>query len=123
MFHQADHIGIFISDIERSMRFYGETLGLPLVGRYRHGDAELIFYQLGEVMIELIARDGPTGGDGIVNHIAFRVDGADRALAHLRTHGVTLEHEEPFTVFDGHRIAFFRGPDGERFELFERAKA
>jgi hypothetical protein len=43
-------------------------------------------------------------------------------LGELKAKGIVFETEEPIVIdklFNGARIIFFRGPSGERLELFE----
>lgn len=125
MFQQGEHIGIIVSDLERSMDFYGRILGLEQVARRSlEGGTELAFYRLGDMEIELIAGASLNGeGDSVVNHVAFRVNDIDEAVAHLRSHGVKLDNEEPIDIWDGGKILFFRGPDNERLELFQHGNS
>ena len=121
LLRKAEHIGINVKDIERSIRFYGEVLGLALIERREFRHLKLAFFKIGDTELELI--EGARGyeeADGVVNHLAFSVDNVDEVLDHLRRHGVELIDAEPREIWDGCRIAFFRGPDGEKLELFQR---
>ncbi len=118
---KAEHIGIMVKDLDRSIAFYQDVLGLKLVERRRSNTLELAFLQVGDTEIELIAGgQGYVEQDGVVNHLAFTVTDLDAALAHLKAHGVELITPEPRPIWDGMRVLFFRGPDGEKLELFER---
>lgn len=123
MLRKAEHIGIEVSDMERSIKWYTEVLGLTLRRRVRTSEVtELAFLPIGDTEIELICRSGEYAyaREGIVNHLAFTVENVGAVLEHLRQHGVELIHEQPvYAERLGSRIAFFRGPDGEKLELFE----
>jgi lactoylglutathione lyase len=124
---RIDHIGLLVTDMERSIAWYQSVLGLGLRLRVRMNEqTELAFLTLGETEIELVAKSG--GGDapldGVVNHLAFRVDEIDGVLERLRQQGVTLLSERPADLEAiGVRVAFFRGPDGEKLELVEALPA
>lgn len=122
MLRKVEHIGIQVRNLDRSIKFYTEVLGLPLRERLRLNETtELAFLSLGESEIELICKstEYTFAKEGIVNHLAFRVDDVAGMLEHLRKHGVALIHEQPLFVEKlGTRIAFFWGPDGEKLELF-----
>lgn len=122
MLRKVEHIGIQVRNLDRSIKFYTEVLGLPLRKRLRLNETtELAFLSLGESEIELICKstEYTFAKEGIVNHLAFRVDDVAGMLEHLRKHGVGLIHEQPLFVEKlGTRIAFFWGPDGEKLELF-----
>ncbi|MDI7276317.1 MAG: VOC family protein [Anaerolineae bacterium] len=126
MLRKVEHAGIHVRDLDRSIRFYTEVLGLRLRKRVRLNETtELAFLPLGESEIELICKSGEYtfAREGIVNHLAFRVDDVAGMLDHLRRHEVELIHEQPVSPENlGARIAFFRGPDGEKLELFEAAE-
>lgn len=119
---KVEHIGIMVSDLERSIKWYTDVLGLSLRRRVRLGDTvELAFLTLGGTAeIELVWRAGAArAGDGQVSHLAFTVDDVAAAMEHLRSRGVELLSDAPGDRPElGARIAFFRGPDGEMLELF-----
>lgn len=122
MLRKVEHVGIQVRNLDRSIKFYTEVLGLALRKRIRLNETtELAFLPLGESEIELICKSTAYtfAKEGIVNHLAFRVDDVAGSLEHLREHGVELIHEQPLFVEKlGTRIAFFWGPDGEKLELF-----
>ncbi len=121
MLLKSEHIGIVVKDIERSIQFYRDVLSLPLIERIEVRNLRLAFFKIGDTELELIeGAQGYQEADGIVNHLAFSVANVDEVLSHLRAHGVELIDEEPREIWEGCRIAFFRGPDGEKLELFER---
>lgn len=122
MITKAEHIGIMVSDLDRSLPFYHDILGLKVREvRKRDNGPDLAFIEVGGVEIELIAGSANPyhKGDGIVNHFAFRVADLDAALAHLRAHGVEVISPQPIVVDEHMRVAFFRGPDGEKLEFVE----
>jgi lactoylglutathione lyase len=122
MLQKVEHIGIQVRDLDRSIKFYTEVLGLSLRKRVRLNETtELAFLPLGETEIELIckATEYTFAKEGIVNHLTFRVEDVAGMLDRLRQHGVELIHQQPLFVEKlGSRIAFFWGPDGEKLELF-----
>lgn len=124
MLQKVEHIGIIVSDLDRSIAFYTTVLGLPLRKRVRLNETtELAFLTVGDSEIELIHKNPPVDAplDGVVNHVAFTVADVAGTLAHLRRHGVALLNEAPVELGPlGARAAFFRGPDGEKLELFTR---
>ena len=114
---RTDFISVPVTDRERSKRFYGETLGLPLIS----GDDAWPEYQLGEnVSIYLI--DPTNIGQPFTaphsSHIALRVPDVAAARAELERAGVVFEGE----IFDTGvcHMAFFRDPDGNALMLHRR---
>jgi lactoylglutathione lyase len=124
MIRKLEHVGILAEDLDRSIRFYTELLGLKLVERVRFNEkVELAFLSFPgqeDVQVELIGRD-PAGmpQEGLVNHLAFTVDDIEAVIEKLRSHGVDISEEWPRTILDGRKNAFFYGPSGEKLELFQ----
>jgi lactoylglutathione lyase len=123
MIHKLEHIGVMVKDMDLSIRFYTEILGLRLVGRERlSADTELGFLSLPgdeHIQIELISRGHDGLKDGIVHHIAFTVSDIEGEISRLKAAGVRLIDETPRVILGGIKIAFFYGPDGEQLELFQ----
>lgn len=124
MIHKLEHVGIMVKDIEASIRFYSEVLGLRMAGREKLDDGvELAFLSYPDsdnVQVELISgghEDIPAKGK--VDHLAFTVSDIEAEVERLRLLGVRLIDETPRTVLNGIKIAFFYGPDGERLEFFQ----
>ncbi|MCR6631333.1 MAG: VOC family protein [Magnetospirillum sp.] len=124
MIKKLEHIGVYVNDMDESIRFYTEVLGLNLAARRRlDNGVELSFLSFPDqpqTEIELIGR-GTEGmpDNGIVHHIAFTVTEIEAELERLRSLGIRLLDEEPRTILGGTKIAFFFGPNGERLELFQ----
>jgi lactoylglutathione lyase len=112
-----------IGDIDRSVAFY-EKLGFEVAGRMPIGDEAInVFMNLpGEApVLELTYNHGVTEyehGTGY-NHIALAVDDLDATIEGLAAAGIDPEKPpyRPGGRTEGHRICFFRDPDGYRIEL------
>jgi lactoylglutathione lyase len=127
MIRRVEHVAIQVRDLDRSIKFYTEVLGLPLRGRLRLNDTtELAYLPVGDFEIELVCKSTEYiyAKEGIVHHVGFTVDDVAGMLDRLRKHGVELIHEHPLYLekMDVH-IAFFWGPDGEKLELLQRRGA
>jgi len=126
---RIDHIGIMVSNIEKSVAFYQQTLGLELAFRLpRTAPSEPLVFMAHpsspDTYIELIANATSNLADeGRVHHLAFSVDNLDAEVARLTECGVQWIHAQPRSLPDGARYAFFYGPDREQLELFERVRA
>lgn len=90
MFGAIDHTGIAVANLDESIPFYRDTLGMPLVHRetLESQGVEAVLLDVGESHVELIAPLGPdTGvakflqkrGPGL-HHVAYRVDDIDAML-------------------------------------------
>jgi lactoylglutathione lyase len=116
-----DYTGIGVRDIDRSIQFYTEKLGMELLGRYKitetNGEIADLKSRDGEQKLELnwyANREDYKNGDE-VDHLAFQVPDVDAALAQLRKEGVEIALE-PFNEGNG-RLAFVKDPDGIWIEL------
>ncbi len=112
-----DHVWFWVTDMDRSVRFYEDQLGLGL--RVRHGDewAEL---EAGAIHIGLHGSRGgnaPHGGTAV-----FRVDDLDLAKTALEQRGVAFE-EHLGEVPGIARYASFDDPDGNSMQLIEYVPA
>ena len=104
------HIGIQVSDMDRSLKFYREVVGLKLTGRWGPPDfpGQVCFMRVDQLHHNFVLFGLPEGTDstppsvGIdttkrkdvgLNHVAFQVDWREdwlAALDHVRSCGVEL---------------------------------
>ena len=126
------HTMIRISDIDASLRFFCDGLGLSEVRRYdsESGRFTLIFLAATDdldaartqkaPLIELTYNWDPedyTGGRNF-GHLAYRVDDIYALCTRLQDLGITI-HRPPR---DGH-MAFIKSPDGISIELLQSGDA
>ncbi|WP_077214939.1 VOC family protein [Bacillus dakarensis] len=120
-----EHVGLQVKDLEASIQFYTEVLGLEFIEKQDHVDPSLKLAFLGlkdtkEPIIELISGYNPNlPTEGKVHHIAFTVDNIDEEIARLKELNVTFIDEAVTTLPSGAKYIFFNGPDGEWIELFQ----
>jgi methylmalonyl-CoA/ethylmalonyl-CoA epimerase len=129
---KLDHIGIAVKNIEESKKLYVDILGLLHAGSETVAEQKVTtaFFPVGDTEVELLestAPDGPIGnyiekrGEG-VQHLAFRVDDLEAALAELKAKGVRLIDEKPRIGAGGAKIAFLhpKSTFGVLVELSQR---
>lgn len=144
------HTGLSVSDLERSIAFYRDILGLELVSQWDSAqpylrtvvgfpDAELRIALLrlpdsaapSGHLIELLEYRSPRGVRGDARtcnpgngHVAFMVDDLDRAHAELRAKGVRFK-SAPVEVDHGRnkgaKVVYFLDPDDITLELIQPA--
>ncbi|HIK76323.1 MAG TPA: lactoylglutathione lyase [Gammaproteobacteria bacterium] len=120
------HTMIRVSDIEESLNFYCNQLGLKEVRRYDNdqGRFTLIFLTAADdesAQIELTYNwDGDNLGDGSRNfgHLAYSVDNIYETCTHLLNSGVIINRPPR----DGY-MAFIRSPDNISIELLQKGEA
>ncbi|HPB66208.1 MAG TPA: methylmalonyl-CoA epimerase [Spirochaetales bacterium] len=129
---KVDHIGIAVSNLEETLKVYTDLLGMQLHGTetVEEQKVKTAFLPVGDSEIELLestAQDGPiakfieTRGQGI-QHIAFKVDDIEAALAELKAKGVRLIDEKPRYGAGGAKIAFLhpKATNGVLIELCQK---
>jgi lactoylglutathione lyase len=119
---KVEHIGLEVADLDKSVKFYTEVLGMKLMSKEEMPDLKIAFLQIGNSQMEILCRTKTPEGygkDGAFAHLAFTVDDIDAAVDRLRANDVTCTFDAPQTVLGGCRIFFFKGPDNETLELFQ----
>ena len=124
------HTMVRVTDIEASLRFYRDALGLTMLSRRDNeaGRYTLVFLAAPgdtQAQVELThnwpAADGSaeayTGGRNF-GHLAYAVDDIYATCQRLMDHGVTISRPPR----DG-RMAFLRSPDHISIELLQAGSA
>ncbi len=118
------YTGIGVSDLEKSVEFYTRVLGMKVIGRERIKETE------GEVVELKSRKDGPSlelnfyrkgtqhdvpylPGEGL-DHLAFRVENLDNAIAEAARAGHPVVAE---VKTERSRWVYIRDPDGLYIEL------
>ncbi len=119
------HTMVRVVDIEQSLRFYRDALGLVELRRQESekGRFTLVFLAAPgdeEAQVELTYNWDPQSYDGGRNfgHLAYAVEDIYAACKRLMEHGVTINRPPR----DGH-MAFVRSPDNISIELLQQGKA
>jgi catechol 2,3-dioxygenase-like lactoylglutathione lyase family enzyme len=114
MIEGTDFISLPTKDLERSERFYGETLGLA-----RSDDADFVGFDTGDVTVLLVDPDA-IGVEFSPNQngFALRVPDVAEARRELESKGVRFLGEIVDTGV--RRMAFFADPDGNGIVLHRR---
>ena len=120
MAHKIHKIALVTDDVEGSVKFYTETLGLEVIERFPvEDDEDYVFLKAGDMILELMPKKSMQAEEGF-HHISFRVDSVDASVQDLRNKEVPIE-KEPFDAGTGGiRLAFFKGPNEMLLQLLER---
>jgi catechol 2,3-dioxygenase-like lactoylglutathione lyase family enzyme len=138
------HTCVIVSDMERSLKFYRDTLGmkqeidisydadpvmmdLPGTNPKQH----LVMLSAGNMNVELIQYLEPKGRpndrrtcDNGTMHLCFRVHDIMKVYEELKAKGITFHRAPDFIGDDGGELShygyvYFRGPDNEVLELIQ----
>lgn len=120
------HTRYRVDDLEKTVRFYTEVLGLEEVARHKSSrGSELVFFKApqSEEQIEICCypKSGPVKVQPDLTHLAFEVDDMEVFLKELSSKGVSLS-ESPSASSSGSVIAFLDAPEGYEIEIIQRAK-
>jgi catechol 2,3-dioxygenase len=119
---QIDHVEVFVSDLDRALKWYGEVLGLQEVRRW---EPEPILIGAGDTYLALfLARSGLPNIQGTRpipppyrwHRVAWRVTapGLSEAIRHLQSHSIKLKGP---VDHDGSVSIYFNDPDGNALEI------
>jgi len=120
------HTRYRVNDLERTLKFYREALGLQEVRRSKSPrGSELAFLKApeSEELIEICSfpASGPVQVQADLTHLAFEVDSLDAFAKHLATLGLKYS-DGPTLKPDGSGFAFIDAPEGYEIELMQRGK-
>ncbi|HHY59553.1 MAG TPA: VOC family protein [Clostridia bacterium] len=111
---------ITVKDLEESLRFYQEIVGLTLDRRFQAGPGlEIAFLGDGETKVELIAnREVKEVNIGPHISLGFKVDSLDDKIAFVRERGIPI-HSGPFQPNPQTRFFFIQDPNGLKIQFVE----
>jgi len=141
LFLGYSHVGIYVLDREKAIEFYEKVLDFKLLYRVDNESdgLKIAMLQLGNCVVEVLEPPEDTGvlppqcargnlipsAQNTANHLAITVTDIDEAMKKVSDHGYEFENRMAYHVpnFGGNnldlRVSFFRGPNGERIELFQ----
>ncbi|WP_253738520.1 VOC family protein [Halohasta salina] len=134
---QGHHVGVTVDDLDRTVDFYRDVLGLPVVAEFDvdgaafatgvgidGASARFVHLDGGGVRIELVAyepagegQSTPQLNDAGATHIGLETDDIDAVYESLPADVETVS--PPQTTATGTRILFVRDPEGNLIELLE----
>jgi len=120
------HTRYRLNDLERTVKFYKEVLGLEEVRRSKSSrGSELVFLKAPESdeLIELchFPGSGPVQVQPDLTHLAFEVEDLKQFGKHLASQGLSFSDGPHFSP-DGGGIAFIDAPEGYEIELIQLSK-
>ena len=127
-----DHVGIAVSDLNASLAFFKDVLGLHVESSEDVSSQRVraTFLNTGQSTLEMLEATAPDSaiakfiekrGAGM-HHVALRVDDIDAALAHLKSRGIRLIDEKARPGAEGAMVAFIHpsAAQGVLVELKQR---
>jgi catechol 2,3-dioxygenase-like lactoylglutathione lyase family enzyme len=118
-----DHIGIKSSDVDKSLRFYTEILGLE-----RQEELEIMgkrFFFVGNDTVSIEIEAGNPGDTKVdprtqtgLYHLAFTVEDVAGLVDRLKSEGIPIALE-PVSTRSDRLVAFVEDPDGVFVQLIQ----
>ena len=109
---------------EKTIRFYHELLGMPIVRTWGSEEQPCAMVAAGDSMLEIFSDAPDELNAGALRHLAFAVENTDACVEAVRAAGyeitmeptdISIPSEPPLPA----RIAFCIGPVGEEVEFFQ----
>ncbi|MGH7274510.1 MAG: VOC family protein [Nitrospiria bacterium] len=120
------HTRMRVNDMEETLWFYRDILGLEVAERKRSPrGSDLAFLKIpnSDELIELCSfpASGRVQVPEDLVHLAFEVDDLDKMMAYLKEKGIPIT-DGPTITSSGSRFCFIDAPDKYEIELIERPK-
>ena len=120
------HTRYRVQDLDKTVHFYRDVLGLEEVKRHTSPrGSQLVFFKArgSEELIEICKFDesGPVQVGPDLTHLAFEVSDLSTFAARAAAHGYPLS-DGPTATGNGSVIAFLDAPEGYEIELIQRGK-
>ena len=118
------HTRYRVNDLERTVKFYREILGLEEIRRHKSPrGSELVFLKTpgSEELIEITCfpGSGPVQVQPDLTHLAFEVESLEAFGRHLAQHGLKFS-DGPTSSSGGSTFAFIDAPEGYEIELIQK---
>jgi lactoylglutathione lyase len=118
------HTRYRVKDLEKTVSFYKDVLGLQEIRRHTSGrGSQLVFLKApqSEEEIELCKFDesGPVVVGPDLTHLAFEVENLEKFAREAKAKGYPLS-DGPHKTSGGSVIAFIDAPEGYEIELIQR---
>jgi len=125
--NQFLHTMIRVNNLDESLKFYVDALGMKLLRKrdYPNGEFTLAFVGYGDektgTVVELTHNWGTSSYEQgtAFGHLAIGVDDIYGTCGKLKEHGVKVVREPGPMKFGGPEIAFIEDPNGYKIELIQ----
>ena len=122
---RTGHIGLNVTDLDRSLAFYRDVLGFALVAEGKEEGRRYAFLGDGENLVLTLWQQAEQTYDGAragLHHLAFQADSVERVREYeeaLKAYGADFAYEGVVAHREGAASGgiFFHDPDGTRLEI------
>ncbi|MGX1369987.1 lactoylglutathione lyase [Streptomyces canus] len=122
---RTGHIGLNVTDLDRSLAFYRDVLGFRPLAEGKEEGRRYAFLGDGETLVLTLWQqaEGPYGSESAgLHHLALEADSIEQVKEYeeaLRAYGADFAHEGVVAHREGAASGgiFFHDPDGTRLEI------
>ena len=121
MFNKMSASCLLVSDLDKSLTFYRDVLGLEVefangnfFVKFKLDATSLMLFEKEAAAKMLFPKEHITQGGGVL--LAFQVDDLQKTLDELKSKGVNI-FEGPKPNAWGQTVAYFKDPDGNVWEV------
>ncbi len=111
---------ISVKDLEESLKFYQEVVGLKVARRFEAGPGiEIAFLDAGETEIELIYNENKAQVNiGLDISLGFEVESVDKMMEFVKEKGIAI-HSGPIQPNQHVKFFFVQDPNGLKIQFVE----
>ena len=111
---------IIVDNLEDSLKFYQEIIGLPINRRFKaEPGVEIVFLGDEETKLELMSnKTNRKVNIGLDISIGFEVESVDKMIAYLKEKEIEI-HSGPFQPNPGIKFFYLLDPNGLKVQLIE----
>lgn len=106
------HYGLEVANLEESIEFYTDLLGLELESRLTFLDEEIAFLASSHFRLELVCHPHSTNSA----HLCFEVSDLQHVIDTLGSNQIA---EGPYKLDNGWETVFYEGPNHELIEFLQ----
>jgi catechol 2,3-dioxygenase-like lactoylglutathione lyase family enzyme len=112
-----DHVHVFASDVDATIRWFRRMFGAELVWDEEAAGARNVRLAIGRAFVHLYDQPPKAPRGGAFHHLGLATDDLDALVAHMKSHGATFRN--PIRDEPKFRYVMVAGPDDLLVELFE----
>ncbi|KIY21740.1 MULTISPECIES: VOC family protein [Mesobacillus] len=106
------HYGLEVTNLEESINFYTDLLGLELESRHSFLGEEIALLASGHFRLELVCHSQSTN----TTHLCFETSDLQQVIKTLGSNQIA---EGPYKLDNGWQTVFYEGPDQELIEFLQ----
>lgn len=118
---KLDHIGLAVTDIEASRKWYCDVLGFEVIGHFYADETPVYFLKNGDTVYEMYQEDLPETLQGKIDHISYVSEDIEADYAYCLAQGYEMATDkiEGIPTFWEKGCRFFKlaTPTGEQVEF------